>query len=76
MAKVRLLARIMRAIFNGLALGSFGTAAIYFLGKAILMLGAVTDVEFTAVLLIVFGAFLTGSLGIELSKDIEATLEE
>jgi len=73
MAKVRLLARIMRALFNGLAIGIFGTAAIYFIGKAIMLLNALTSEEFLSILLLVFGGFLTGSIGIELSKDIEAT---
>jgi len=76
MAKVRIIQRIMRAVFNGLAIGVFAVAAIYFLGKAVMLLGALTPDEFLAILLLVFGGFLTGSIGIELSKDIEATAEE
>jgi len=76
MAKVRLLARIMRATFNGFAIGTLAAFAIYGLTKALEILAGKVVVDPLGSAMMVFFAFLTGSLGIELSKDIEAKLKE
>jgi len=76
MAKVRLLARIFRAVFNGFAIGTLAAFAIYTLVKALELLAGEVIIDATGSAMMVFAAFFIGSLGIELSKDIEATLEE
>jgi len=76
MAKVRLLARIMRAVFNGFAIGTLAAFGIYALVKALEILAGKVIIDPTGSAMMVFAAFFIGSLGIELSKDIEATLKE
>jgi len=68
--KKRLGARMIRAIFNGVALGILGGAGIYILAQGVDTLAGSPVLNPTAFLLIILGGSITASVGIELSKDL------
>jgi len=68
--KKRLGARIIRAIFNGVALGILGGVGIYILAEGVNTLSGSPILNPTAFLLIILGGSITASVGIELSKDL------
>jgi len=68
--KKRIGARVIRAIFNGVALGILGGTGVYILAQGVNTLAGATVLNPTAFLLIVLGGSVTASVGIELSKDL------
>ena len=75
MAKIKIWARMARATFNGISIGSLAGWSVYGLLNAVAKLGAtIADPVGSGAL--IFFTFLIGSIGIELSKDIEATEKE
>jgi len=68
--KKRLGARVIRAIFNGIALGILGGVGVYILAMGVNTLAGTSVLNPTAFLLIVLGGSVTASVGIELSKDL------
>jgi len=68
--KKRLGARVIRAIFNGVALGILGGTGVYILAQGVNTLAGSSILNPTAFLLIVLGGSVTASIGIELSKDL------
>jgi len=68
--KKRLGARVIRAVFNGVSLGILGGAGVYILAEGVNTLSGATTLNPTAFLLLILGASITASVGIELSKDL------
>jgi len=68
--KKRLGARVVRAIFNGVALGILGGTGIYILAEGVNTLSGTSTLNPTAFLLIVLGGSVAASVGVELSKDL------
>jgi hypothetical protein len=50
--------------------GSFGATGVYYMNQAINMIAQKVVVDPIGMMLLVFGASLLGSIGIELSSDI------
>jgi len=63
-------ARVIRAIFNGFALGILGGVGVYLLATAVNDLSGTTTLNPIAFLLLILGGSVTASVGIELSKDL------
>jgi hypothetical protein len=68
--KKRLGARVVRAVFNGVALGILGGTGVYILASGVNSLAGSQILDPTAFLLIVLGGSVTASVGVELSKDL------
>jgi len=73
MTKVRIAHRAIRALFNGIGIGIFSGTSIYILTKALNLLAEAEVLDPIAMTLLIIGGFMFSSLGIEWSKDIEAT---
>jgi len=73
MAKKKLWARLARASFNGIGIGGLAGWTVYGLMKALdsLAAGALPNPVASGALM--FFLFFAGSIGIELSKDLEPT---
>ena len=71
MAKPKLGARVIRAIFVSSTVGLFGFLGFYLLTTAINTIAGTTVVNPIGLGLIAFGGALTGGISIELSKDLE-----
>lgn len=72
MAKRRIWARLARAAFNGIGIGGLAGWTIYGLMKALSVLAeGMPDPAASGALM--FFLFFAGSIGIELSKDLEET---
>lgn len=76
MAKIQIGHRAIRALFNGVGIGTFTGTTTYILTKALNTLANTVVLNEIAMTLLVFGGVLFSSLGIEWSKDIAAASEE
>ena len=65
--------RLSKAFFNGIALGLFGGSSVYILAHGVNILAQAQVIDPIAFLVIVIGGMMTGSIGIELSKDVDDT---
>ena len=63
-------ARVIRAIFNGFALGILGGVGVYLMATAVNDLSGTITLNPIAFLLLILGGSVTASIGIELSKDL------
>jgi multisubunit Na+/H+ antiporter MnhG subunit len=68
--KVSVGRRVSRALFIGLMIGAFGAVGVYYMNSAINMIADKSVVDAVGMMLLVFGASILGSIGIELSSDI------
>jgi multisubunit Na+/H+ antiporter MnhG subunit len=68
--KVSVGRRVSRALFIGLMIGAFGAVGVYYMNSAINMIASKSVVDAVGMMLLVFGASILGSIGIELSQDI------
>jgi len=76
LAKVRIWARLARAVFNGFGIGTLAGMVIHGLWSGVNALTGEMVVNPTAGFLITFFMFFAGSIGIELSKDVEETQKQ
>ncbi|MCD6446480.1 hypothetical protein J7L49_06835 [Candidatus Bathyarchaeota archaeon] len=74
--KAKIWARIARAVFNGFAVGTMAFFSVYGLTSAVNTLAGTTVLSAMGSGLLTFFSFFGGSIGIELSKDIEETQKE
>jgi multisubunit Na+/H+ antiporter MnhG subunit len=68
--KVSVGRRVSRALFIGLMIGAFGAVGVYYMNSAINLIAGESIVNAIGMALLVFGASILGSIGIELSSDI------
>ena len=60
-----------KGFFNGIALGLMGGSSIYILAEGVNYLAGTPVLNSIAFMVMVIGGMMTGSIGIELSKDID-----
>jgi len=76
MAKRRIWARLARATFNGFGIGGLAGWTVYGIMNAIQGLTNNLGIDPAASGAMMFFLFMAGSIGIELSKDLEETASE